>query len=97
MMYVTMKDEFMSGWGMAKGKANILVFHCENEEEVEAVLSNAEAREEMVNIRVRETPLKRRQKCLVQQKTKDDYNNWYKKDFFKKRQLELEQERLGDE
>ena len=29
MYYVTMIDNFMSGWGMAKGKTNRLVITCE--------------------------------------------------------------------
>jgi len=47
-------------------------------------LSNAEPRDEMVDIKVRVTPLKGRQNCLVQQKNKEVYPNWYKKDYFKK-------------
>lgn len=84
MRYVQMTDEFMSGWGKADGMKNILVFECATDEEVEAVLSNAEPRDEMVDIKIRVTPLKGRQNCLVQQKTRDDYPNWYKKDYFRK-------------
>ena len=93
--YVTMKDTFLSGWGKAKGKANILVFHCDNDEDVEAVLSNAGVRDEMENLVVRITPLKGRQNCYVQQKTKEDYPNWYKKNYFKKENLKREAEKLG--
>jgi len=82
MRYVQMTDKFMSGWGLAKRKKNILVFHCKSDEEVEAVLSNAKAREEMTEIKVTMKPLTGRQKCLVQQKTKNDYPNWYKKNYF---------------
>jgi hypothetical protein len=84
-MYVQMTDKFMSGWGKAKSKKNILVFKCETDKDIEAVLSNAEPRDEMVDIKVRATPLKGRQKCLVQQKNKKVYPNWYKKDYFKNR------------
>jgi len=30
MLYVTMTDKFMSGWGMAEGKTNKLVLECKN-------------------------------------------------------------------
>ena len=41
MVYVTMTDKFMSGWGMAKGKINKLVIECENSVQAEKIADYA--------------------------------------------------------
>ena len=41
MVYVTMTDKFMSGWGMAKGKTNKLVIECENSMQAEKIAYRA--------------------------------------------------------
>ena len=41
MVYVTMTDKFMSGWGMAEGKINKLVIECENSVQAEKIADYA--------------------------------------------------------
>ena len=48
--YVTMLDTFMSGWGMAKGKDNIMIVECDSLEDAELIAENAAKRSEMKNI-----------------------------------------------
>lgn len=54
MVYVTMTDKFMSGWGMAKGKINKLVIECENSVQAEKIADYARRnRNEMKYINIR--------------------------------------------
>ena len=48
--YVTMLDTFMSGWGMAKDKENIMIVECDSLEDAELIAENAAKRSEMKNI-----------------------------------------------
>lgn len=48
--YVTMLDTFMSGWGMAKDKKNIMIVECDSLEDAELIAENATKRSEMKNI-----------------------------------------------
>ena len=41
MYYVKTVDTFMSGWGKAEDKVNILVFLCDSMDEAEIVAENA--------------------------------------------------------
>ncbi len=87
MYYVTMTDKFMSGWGQAKGLINKLVFECETYREACTVFRNAKAREDMKHVNMagnrpsyyRSTKGKDYKvgKYYVQNKTKEDYSNWY--------------------
>jgi len=88
--YVTMRDKFLSGWGVAKGKSNYLVFRCDTEEEAQTVYDNARNRSDMHKIKMYdklyealgELP----KKNLTQWYEKNDgqgYNSWYIKDYFK--------------
>ena len=87
MFYVTMTDKFMSGLGMAKGRANKLVFICDTYDEAKIVYDKAIARQEMkyVNICSRKPSYYRVnggngykvKGYYVQNKTKEDYPGWY--------------------
>lgn len=78
MIYVTMTDKFMSGWGMAKGKINKLIFECENWEEAQTVAQNAEKRGDQSYINIRTSkPYYSPKKYYAQIKTKEDYPLWY--------------------
>jgi hypothetical protein len=50
-LYVLANDEFMSGWGHAKGKTNVCVCPCETQEQAQKVRANLEARPEMKRVR----------------------------------------------
>lgn len=83
--YVTMTDKFMSGWGMAQGKINKLIFECESYEEAEIVRDNAKNQGSMKYINIcSKKPSYNGNGYLVQTKNKQDYSSWYKKDHFKK-------------
>ena len=46
-IYVRMTDKFMSGWGMAEGKQNVVVVECDTWEQAEAIERAANKRSEM--------------------------------------------------
>jgi hypothetical protein len=80
--YVTMTDKFMSGWGLAEGKINKLVFICDSLEEAKIVARNARKRgdQKYVNISANK-PYYNKKKYYVQFKTKKEYPDWYKEEF----------------
>lgn len=84
-VYVTMTDNFMSGWGHAKGKVNKLVISCNDMAEAETVGANARRRSEMryVNIamnRPRYDP--DRYHVSWHGREQGDYNAWFECDAF---------------
>lgn len=58
--WVTMNDNFMSGWGHAKGKTNKLIIACQNMMQAKTIEGNAKSRNEMkyVNICVNKPQIK---------------------------------------
>ena len=60
-IYVRMTDKFMSGWGEARGKTNVLVIACETQAQAEAVEKAAHARPEMKRVQI----------CLDKPKARD--------------------------
>lgn len=83
MVYVTMFDKFMSGWGRAKGLKSVYVLECESEEEAEVVAENARRRMEMIRINIRYTkPYYTPSKYWVTLRTKNEASAWYKKGAF---------------
>ena len=89
--FVTMTDTFMSGWGRAEGKKNKLVFLCDTYEEAEIVKDNAENRTDQKHINITTTkPYYNSERYYVQYKTKEVYNSWYVKNFFRKQKYERE-------
>ena len=53
MVYVTMTDKFMSGWGMAEGKINKLVIECKDRLQAEEIADYARStRDEMKYINI---------------------------------------------
>lgn len=52
MLYVTMTDKGMSGWGMAKGRVNKLVLECRDMKDAKIVEQNAKDRPEMIYINI---------------------------------------------
>jgi len=53
MYYVTMTDRFMSGWGLARGKANKLVIECDTYDQAAQVERAAKRRPEMRRVSIR--------------------------------------------
>lgn len=83
MIYVTMTDKFMSGWGEARDKINKLVFECKDMTEAMIVEQNAQNRSDQKYINIRSTkPYYNNDRCYVQFKTKEDYPSWYKEGYF---------------
>ncbi len=79
MVYVTMTDKFMSGWGHARGLINKLVFECADYEEACIVAANAEGRSDQKHVNIRtDYPRYSPDRYFVQVKTKDEYPTWYK-------------------
>lgn len=83
-IYVTMTDKFLSGWGMAAGKINKLIFECDTWEEAQIVEENAKNRSEMKDINIAtKKPYYTPKKYYAQMKDKNEYPNWYEKGYFK--------------
>ena len=81
--YVTMTDKFMSGWGMAKGKINKLIFECDSYEQACIVAENAENRNDQKNVNIsKNKPYYNAKRFYVQIKTNEDYSKWYEKGAF---------------
>lgn len=86
MYYVSMTDKFLSGWGMADGRINKLIFECDNYEEAQIVKGNAENRSDQKYINIcAKRPYYNGKRYYTQIKTKKDYPAWYKRDYFKNR------------
>jgi len=82
--YVTTIDTFMSGWGMAEGKTNIMIFKCDNWNEVLAVMTNANNRtdQRMITFHGRIKPVYNKDQFYAQAKTIIDCPRWYKQGAF---------------
>ena len=83
--YVSMTDNFMSGWGQAKGKINKLVIECTSYEQAEIVENNARRRTEMkyINICINfPYHIFNNPNNYAQLKTIEDMPNWFKPNFF---------------
>ena len=80
MVYVTMTDKFMSGWGMAKGKINKLVIECENSVQAEKIADYARRnRNEMTYINIRYSkPYYNSSKYLTSWELVSDMPGWIK-------------------
>jgi hypothetical protein len=82
-VYVTMTDTFMSGWGMADGKKNKLIFECDNLKEAHIVANNAEKRGDQKYVNIRHTkPYYSPTNYYTQTKTKEEYPKWYEENAF---------------
>ncbi len=83
-VYVKMVDPFMSGWGPATGKRNVVICVCDSQEEASLVLDNVKNRGDMKYINVfYKKPYYNPNRYYVQFKTKEDMPVWYEKDSFK--------------
>lgn len=49
--YVLATDTFMSGWGEARGKTNVLIVPCDTEDDADEVLRRLRRRSEMSDVR----------------------------------------------
>lgn len=80
-VYVTCHDKFMSGWGPATGKKNVLVILCHSHAEAEIVADNALNRGDMQYIKIHSLyPEKiiNNDEYYVQFKSKIDMPNWFR-------------------
>jgi hypothetical protein len=83
MYYVTMTDKFMSGWGMAEGKINKLIFECDDRKEAHIVADNAEKRGDMKYINITPNkPYYAPGRYYAQTKNKEEYSKWYEPNAF---------------
>jgi len=79
--YVTMTDKFLSGWGMAKGQTNKVVFCAKTYEDAKIVETNAKDRTDMKNVSIRSTkPYYNPRSYLTSAKTEKDAKTWYRSD-----------------
>ncbi len=76
--WVSMTDNFMSGWGKAKGKVNKLVLECDSREEALIVEQNARKRSDQNDIKIHgQEPVFGDDFFYVSYKTKKEYPKWY--------------------
>lgn len=76
MYYVRMTDKFMSGWGDARGKTNILVIECETLKQAIAIEQAARRRSEMRRVNVVNKPRQRAGQLLSWKKFADMGGPW---------------------
>jgi len=82
--YVCMTDSAMSYWGKAEGKINKLVIECDSAELALIVAENADCRDEMKYVSIRDSkPSFSPSRYLVSFKTREDMPNWFKAGYFK--------------
>lgn len=82
-VYVAMTDKALSGWGMARGKINKLIFECDSMEQAEIVEKNAKNRSDMIYVGIHlQKPRYTGSKYYVQEKTIEDYPSWYERNAF---------------
>lgn len=86
MYYVVMIDSFMSGWGKAEGKENVLIFECETKDEAKVVYDNANSRSDMRDVEIVEQYENYNEdEYLVQFFTYDSpYSSFYEEGYFAK-------------
>lgn len=51
-IYVRMTDSFMSGWGLARDKTNVMVVECDDWRQAEAIEQAARKRPEMKRVQI---------------------------------------------
>ena len=80
MVYVTMTDKFMSGWGMAKGKINKLVIECGDSVQAEKIADYARNnRDEMKYINITHNkPSYNSRKYITSWKVYSQMTGWIK-------------------
>lgn len=77
--YVTMTDNFLSGWGKAEGKINKLVLECNSYNEAERVARYASSRSEMKYINISsKKPYYNKDRYYTSYHGKGDYAMWYR-------------------
>lgn len=72
MIYVRMTDKFMSGWGPARDKTNVLVISCATWEQAEQIAKAAKRRKEMKRVDICLNKPKNRPGILYSYKTFED-------------------------
>ena len=77
--FVLANDKFMSGWGSATGKVNVVILPCASLAEAYVVAQNARDRSDMRRVRIvayKKPRLQSRGK-LYSLMTRDDADRWY--------------------
>lgn len=83
--YVTMTDNFMSGWGMSEGLKNKLVIGCDTYNEALVVANNAKARTDQKHINITDKePYYEPSQYYVSYHDKNDYPKWFQVGAFTK-------------
>lgn len=83
--YVTMNDTFSSNF-RTDGKTDKIIIECDTLQDVEIVIDNAENRSDMkyINWHYKKYPYYNPKNFAVQVHDKNDYQAWFKENYFKK-------------
>ena len=77
-VYVTCRDTFMSGWGKATDKDNILILPCDTKREAQIVADNASNRTDQENVKIHNVkPRLRKTGAVYSLMNKADAARWY--------------------
>ena len=76
--YVLATDTFLSDWGPATGKDNVLVFVAKNRQQASIIKIRLQARDEMKRVRINVTKPRLSESWYVQLFTEETYLSWYK-------------------
>lgn len=77
-LFVRMTDKFMSGWGDAAGKTNVLVVKCDTLEQAEQIETAAGRRDEMNRIEIMSSHPCSRANVLFTDRHYDDMGSLWK-------------------
>lgn len=82
--YVTMNDTFSSQF-RTDGKTDKIIIECDTLQDVEIVIDNAKNRSDMkyINWYMKKYPYYNPKKFAVQVHDKNDYQAWFKENYFK--------------
>ena len=76
--YVLATDTFLSDWGPATGKDNVLVFVAKNRQQADMIKDRLQARDEMKRVRINATKPRLSESWYVQLFTEKTHPSWYK-------------------
>jgi len=80
--YVLAKDTFLSGWGLSKGKANIVILPASSYEEAEIIVENMGKRSDMSYVRINTRKPRLQPHNTYSLFSREDAERWYTKGGF---------------
>lgn len=77
MLWVRATDSYLSGWGAAQGKKNVMVFECKTRAEADWIEAKLLARSEMKHVMLCANRPVARRGVMISYCTRETHANWY--------------------